>query len=217
MSVRFARRAQGAAPPQVWVVALEPRAHGLDEYRISMYVVFISAERRVFYCPPTPSPGSSLTGLVRVPGMTQTGSEYARSFLMHRNALLSLLERIPADKADFKAWEGGMSFKHLSDHLSGSAARMAAMLRGQTPEKLEPSADWAGALERMRASTSAAAAMLETLNADALNRVVPAFGTQMPVRGMVDFLIQHEAHHKGQVWMMARMIGLEPPMFVKLG
>jgi uncharacterized damage-inducible protein DinB len=156
-------------------------------------------------------------GLLNWVAMTPTGADYARSFLIHRNALLSLLERIPADKCDFKAWEGGMSFKGLSDHLSGSAARMGAMLRGQTPEKLEPSADWSAALERMRAGTSAAAAMLETLDDQTLNRVVPAFGTQMPIRGMVDFLINHEAHHKGQVWMMARMVGVEPPMFVKLG
>ena len=136
---------------------------------------------------------------------------------MHRNALTSVLERIPADQADFKAWEGGMSFMRLSDHLSASTNRLGAMLQGQTPEKPEPSVDWNAAIERMRQSTSSAASLLEDLGEDALNRVIPAFGTQMPISAMVDFLISHEAHHKGQIWMMARMIGLEPPMFVKIG
>ena len=149
--------------------------------------------------------------------MTTPGSAYARSFLMHRNALMSVLERIPADQAGFKAWEDGMSFMRLTDHLSGSIMRMNAMLQGQTPAKIEPSADWAAALERMKLSTADAAALLEGLDEETLNRVIPIFGTQMPIAGMVDFLIAHETHHKGQIWMMARMIGLEPPMFVKIG
>ena len=62
-----------------------------------------------------------------------------------------------------------------------------------------------------------AATLLEGMSEETLNRVIPAFGTQMPIAGMVDFLIAHEAHHKGQIWMMSRMIGLEPPMFVKMG
>ena len=149
--------------------------------------------------------------------MTTSGSVYARSFLMHRNALMGVLERIPADQAGFKAWEDGMSFLRLTDHLSGSVMRMNAMLQGQTPAKIEPSADWSAALERMKSSTADAAALLEGLSEETLNRVIPAFGTQMPISGMVDFLIAHETHHKGQIWMMARMIDLEPPMFVKIG
>lgn len=39
----------------------------------------------------------------------------------------------------------------------------------------------------------------------------------MPLYGLIDFMVQHEAHHKGQIWLMARMIGLEPAMFVKAG
>ena len=149
--------------------------------------------------------------------MFSSGSAYARSFLMHRLALISLLERIPADQASFKAWEGGMSFMRLTDHLSGSIMRLNAMLQGQTPEKIEPSSDWSGALERMNSSTAAATTLLEGLSEETLSRVIPVFGAQMPVSGVIDFLIAHETHHKGQIWMMSRMIGLEPPMFVKIG
>ena len=149
--------------------------------------------------------------------MSTSGSAYARSFLMHRNALVSVLERVPADQADFKAWQEGMSFMRLTDHLSGSVLRMNAMLQGQTPEKIEPSGDWNAALERMKSSTTHATALLEGLSEETLGRVIPIFGTQMPISGMIEFLISHETHHKGQIWMMARMIGLEPPMFVKMG
>jgi uncharacterized damage-inducible protein DinB len=47
---------------------------------------------------------------------------------------------------------------------------------------------------------------------------VPAFGgREMPVTALLDMIITHEAHHKGQVWVMARMIGVKPPRFVKMG
>lgn len=149
--------------------------------------------------------------------MSTSGSDYARSLLMHRNALIGLLEQVPADQAEFKAWEGGMSFMRLTDHLSGSVMRLNAMLQGQTPEKIEPSPDWSAALERMKSSTVHATALLEGISQDTLSRVIPIFGTQMPISGMIDFLISHETHHKGQIWMMARMIGITPPMFVKIG
>ena len=110
-----------------------------------------------------------------------------------------------------------MSFIRLTDHLSASVMRLNAMLQGQTPDKMEPSSDWSTALERMKSSTTDATTQLEGLSIETLNRVIPIFGTQMPVSAMIDFLISHETHHKGQIWMMARMIGLEPPMFVKLG
>ena len=149
--------------------------------------------------------------------MSTSSGAYARSFLMHRNALIGVLERIQAHRSDFKAWEGGMSFIRLTDHLSASVMRLNAMLQGQTPDKMEPSSDWSTALERMKSSTTDAATQLEGLSIETLNRVIPIFGTQMPISAMIDFLISHGTHHKGQIWMMARRIGLERPMFVKLG
>lgn len=110
-----------------------------------------------------------------------------------------------------------MSFIRLTDHLSASVMRLNAMLQGQTPDKMKPSCDWSTALERMKSSTTDAATQLEGLSIETLNRVIPIFGTQMPISAMLDFLISHGTHHKGQIWMMARMIGLERPMFVKLG
>jgi uncharacterized damage-inducible protein DinB len=147
-----------------------------------------------------------------------TGKNYARSFAMHRAALIELLEKIPAEQADFKAWDGGMSFTRLADHLSGSSVRMGKMMQGIKPDAIEPSSDFAASIERLKTNLSDTQAMLEGLTSENLQKVVPAFGgREMPLASLVDFMIQHEAHHKGQVWMMARMIGVEPAMFIKMG
>ncbi len=146
------------------------------------------------------------------------GKTFARSFMMHRAALIELLEKIPADQADFKAWDGGMTFTKLADHLSGSSTRMAVFMRGEKPDPIEPSADFTAAIARLKTNLTDTQTMLEGLTSEGLQKVVPAFGgREMPVAMLADFLIQHEAHHKGQIWMMARMIGVEPQMFIKMG
>jgi uncharacterized damage-inducible protein DinB len=145
------------------------------------------------------------------------GERYAHTLMMHRGALLDLLELIPDDKGDFAAWEGGMSFHKLADHLSGSTNRIPSIVNGQAPAKTEPSADFAAAKAGIKASSEKTRAYLMGLSDEQLSNVIEAFGgNKMPVSVLVEFLISHEAHHKGQAWMMARMIGIEPPRFVKM-
>jgi len=150
--------------------------------------------------------------------MPHTASESAQNFTAHRSALLDLLEHIPDGQADFAAWDGGMSFKRLIDHLNGSSARMQSLMKGEKPEPVQPSADFAEAKARMKQGALEVQSMLSSLTEEQLSQVVPAFGgMQLAVHQLVNMLIEHEIHHKGQLWMMARMIGLEPPRFVKMG
>ena len=61
-------------------------------------------------------------------------------------------------------------------------------------------------------------ASISALSTEDLSRRVTAFGgRELPISALLDMVIAHEAHHKGQVWLMARMIGIKPPMFVKMG
>lgn len=138
---------------------------------------------------------------------------------MHRASLNDLYALLPDDQASFAAWDGGMSFTGLADHLAGSSDRMLAMLQSQTPApRADASADLPGARTRLLESTETALAAIRTLSDEDMNRRVPAFGgRELPISALLDMIVSHEAHHKGQVWMMARMVGVQPPMFVKMG
>ena len=95
---------------------------------------------------------------------------------------------------------------------------MGKMMQGVKPDPIEPSVDFVSSIERLKTSLSDIQAMLGAMPDEAFQVVVPAFGgREMPVAALVDFMIQHEAHHKGQVWLMARMVGVEPQMFIKMG
>jgi uncharacterized damage-inducible protein DinB len=149
--------------------------------------------------------------------MPYTGAEYAQFFMMHRAALLELLERIPADKGDFRAWEGGRTITETVDHMASTANGFVSTAAGQKPERLPPSPDFPAALERIKTVTEAARQTMAGSSDSQLATEVPTFGGRtMPLSGLAEFLVQHDAHHKGQLWVMARLIGVEPPNFVKL-
>ena len=144
---------------------------------------------------------------------------YAAAFQMHRAALQDLYAAVPDDRGDFRVWEGGMSFAGLADHLSASVARLPAMLRGEKPAPAAAgSADLAAARQRLSESAGQTVQLLAGMSDEDFDRRIVAFGgREMPIGALMDFIINHEAHHKGQAWLMARMLGIQPPFFVKLG
>lgn len=146
-------------------------------------------------------------------------SHHARQFTANRSALLDLYDMLPEDQGKFAAWDGGMSFIGLADHLSGSLTRFMGLIAGEgmgTPAPASTSLD--EARQRLRDTHQTAVSAIEGMNDADLDRRVPAFGgREMPVRALLDMVTTHEVHHKGQVWMMARMVGVQPPMFVKMG
>lgn len=152
-------------------------------------------------------------------GPMTEAAQYARTFEMHRAALNDLYSLLPDDQGQFAAWSGGMSFIGQADHLATSTARLLAMLSGEAPYPApDGSADLPGARTRLQESTETALSAIRALSDEDLARRVPAFGgREMPIRALLDMIVGHEAHHKGQVWMMARMVGVQPPMFIKLG
>ncbi|UBV42932.1 DinB family protein [Deinococcus taeanensis] len=143
----------------------------------------------------------------------------ARTFQAHRSALLDLYGQLPGEHGTFAAWDGGMSFIGQADHLSASTHRFLNMLQGQAPTPAPaPSASLEEARARLEASQASATQAIAALTDEDLSRRVPAFGgREMPLGALVETIITHEAHHKGQVWLMARMIGVKPPMFIKMG
>jgi len=140
-------------------------------------------------------------------------------FRMHRSALEALYLQLSADQGGFRAWEGGLSLIGLADHLAATSGRVPAMLRGEVPAPDAPaSTTLAEAQARLTASTEQMLTLLDHLNDQTLSREVTVFGgARMTVDGLMDIVLAHEAHHKGQVWVMARLLGLQPPRYLHLG
>lgn len=76
----------------------------------------------------------------------------------------------------------------------------------------EPSASYHAALENLKAGTAATVEMLKALTPEQIGASVTAMGGRtVQIGSLIDYMIEHEAHHKGQVFTMLRMAGLETP------
>jgi uncharacterized damage-inducible protein DinB len=151
--------------------------------------------------------------------MTTNAQRAARSFASHRNALTALLLEIPEESAAHTPWEGAMNFMALSDHLDASARGLLAALNGQAPSReIVPSQSLQEARMRLHDSGAQVQEALSGLSDEDFAREIPAFGGRnMPLSQFADVLTMHEAHHKGQVWLMARQVGVKPPFFMQMG
>ena len=112
-----------------------------------------------------------------------------------------------------------MNFISLSDHLDVSAKGILAAIGGQAPSReVVPSQSLQEARTRLEGSGQQVAQALSGLSDEELAREIPAFGGRMmPLVQFAELLIMHEAHHKGQVWLMARQVSVKPPFFVQMG
>ncbi|GEM45681.1 DinB family protein [Deinococcus cellulosilyticus] len=149
--------------------------------------------------------------------MPYSPEQYTHSLLAHRLALIEAVQNLSEDQGNFTAWEGGMSVKNLIDHLSQTNTMMLASARKEPRVRLEPSPTLQDAVNRYQQLTEQTTAFLSQTTPEQLSKTVEAFpNVHLPLFQVMDMLREHDIHHKGQVWTMLRLMGIKPPMFVKM-
>lgn len=145
--------------------------------------------------------------------------QLAQRFAAHRGALTDLYAQLSPEHGAFSPWPGAMTFTALADHLSAAALGFVGGLNGTPPSRdVTPSASLDEARARLSSSHEAVQGALACLSDEDVQRTVPAFGgRQMPISVLAGMMSDHEAHHKGQAWVMARMVGVQPPFFMRMG
>jgi DinB family len=146
--------------------------------------------------------------------MSYPANEYQAAFLNHREPLLELLEMIPADQGEFKIYPGGLSIRQQVDQLFGFDASVLGALTVSEVSS-EASSDLRTATARLREATPKLAGLFGAMNAEQLDSPLEVDGETRKVYQWLDFVRDHEVHHKGQLWMAARMLNIEPPYYIK--
>ncbi len=158
------------------------------------------------------------------------GKELAESFRTVRKNTLTIAEEIPDDKYDFRPMPETRSVGELLAHI---ALSHGFQKRIHAEERLHTLAgfDFPSLMKRMHAEEKAPrskvqvvellandgeawAKWLEGLHDNFLSEVVtmPPGGTP-PVRTRFDMLLsvkEHEMHHRGQLMLIERMLGIVP-------
>ncbi|WP_367306894.1 DinB family protein [Alicyclobacillus acidocaldarius] len=142
----------------------------------------------------------------------------------HRDVLAPLVDSVPEDKLDFKPWDEAMSFRDLVWHILSTSALFAAAAKAgritDRPERPDLSTKQAlvQAISSFTDRTHADVASVTDEQFESLVDTKAVFGRDLPVKVLLGSMIDHEVHHKGQLFVYARMMGAEKlPFFIHRG
>ncbi len=137
---------------------------------------------------------------------------------MHRNAILEIVPKIPESSAQWKPHSNGMTMLELLYHIAWTPDFfLSAVDRRETNPVPIPTS--IGEAYRLLADLTKEheAAIAAYSDAD-LEQVIhiPILFVTEPAVEVLNRIAGHEAHHKGQLWIYTRMLGIEPPFYVDL-
>lgn len=140
-------------------------------------------------------------------------------WLVHRKVVLELANRTPDDLLAFKPWAGGMALGDLFLHIATAADMFVTATRdGRFPKPERRSATSMNEVrEILQALTAKSAAQIEGLTDQQLAASITAsfVDATQPGVGWMAVMIDHEIHHKGQLFTYLRTAGVQDlPFFV---
>ena len=142
-------------------------------------------------------------------------------WLTHRLALEKLLQYVPDEQLGYKPWPGAMAFGELVQHVAKSTDMFVAIAKTGEGKIVKPDAEPCETAAQLHAVvrrlTERTKAVYESLTDDELD--IPFDHPHPNFRGTREKLLlianDHEIHHKGQLFVYARMMGLENlPFFI---
>jgi uncharacterized damage-inducible protein DinB len=153
--------------------------------------------------------------------VSQQGEQLANSFMRHRSVTVEEARRLPADKVDWRPWSGAMSLGDLIWHMAGAHHMFVQIALGNfNPQGERPQrpADLDGIRTALGQLTESDAAAIRNMSEQEL--ATPRAGIMnmtLPASAWLHSAREHEIHHKGQLFVYGRMLGVEPPFFISRG
>jgi uncharacterized damage-inducible protein DinB len=124
-----------------------------------------------------------------------------------------LIELVPRDKLDWAPGIGMMTLRELVHHLSviGAAGMRGIVYESWERPPRDPEATIDGALERFKRSTAEVLSLFDGVSDAELARreVTSPWGATMTVARAMTALIEHDVHHRTQLFIYLKQLGLE--------
>ncbi|OKO91547.1 DinB family protein [Geobacillus proteiniphilus] len=149
--------------------------------------------------------------------------QWVQYFLSHRHVTMELINKIDEAHYDYKPTPTSMTAKQLATHMLFSFYNFANTAKHSDPslfrQKIdEPETNLAKLAETYTEKTKQ---LLESMSDDDFDRMLDLtaiFGTQMSAAQFLQLAMDHEIHHKGQLFVYVRGMGhTDLPLFVKRG
>jgi len=132
---------------------------------------------------------------------------------------VKLLKALPPTQYDFRPDPAGRSLGELAWHLAESDGYMSFGIdqgkfdmSGAKPPNIERPRTVEALASGYERVHNDAVARIKKLNVDDLDRTIPFFAGPMTIRAILwDAIISHGVHHRGQLTLMCRLAGGQPP------
>jgi uncharacterized damage-inducible protein DinB len=148
------------------------------------------------------------------------GWEFLRYFENVRSRTTRVLECIPRELIEWRPSEGAFSFADLIRHLAATERFMFGENARCQPSRYpghgsELADGYDDTLQYLRDMHTETVEILGVLTAEDLERrcVTPG-GITIPVWKWLRSMIEHEVHHRGQIYLMLRLLNVPtPPLY----
>ncbi|WP_232695545.1 DinB family protein [Brevibacillus daliensis] len=141
-----------------------------------------------------------------------------QGWMVHRRALTNLLELIENEHTHYKPWESAFSFGEQFLHTALTSHNFVAGLKEGYIEKPDqmPAFETMDDVRRIfHEFTDKTIAVLQEISDEDLEREVQFINMKQLGKSWVHVMIDHEVHHKGQMFVYARLVGIEKlPFFI---
>jgi uncharacterized damage-inducible protein DinB len=152
--------------------------------------------------------------------MIDTISSFTEYWANARGRTTRVLDRLPESELEWAYAPGRFTFGDLFRHLAGIERFMyAEHVQGRPSSYPGHSASLASGIEAVRAYLarchSESLAIFRALSdADFQRKCTTPAGTPITTWKWLRAMVEHEAHHRGQLYLMASMRGISvPPLF----
>lgn len=141
-------------------------------------------------------------------------------WIKHRSVLEKLLETIPDEHISYKPWDGAMALGEMAQHIAISTdmfVRMAKTGEGQVFRPNTENLAMEQLLDLVREYTEKTKTVYASITDHELELVYesPHPNLHGPRKKLIILANEHEIHHKGQLFLYARLVGVKKiPFFI---
>lgn len=147
-----------------------------------------------------------------------TVEHYIKVLEMISSGTMKILEGIPEERFDWRPWEGSFSFKEAVGHIIadelwfvGDVSKALGLPSPQTSSEAKgnPKEELGRFWEIHRQTVS----LVNSLEDQDLEKVVKFMDGkwEAPIYEALQSILEHQVHHRGQLIVYFRILGLEPP------